>query len=166
MNLDLTSLYKSINSLDRAINVYEKESISNDKNSDLMQTLSAGVIQNFEFTYELCWKFMKRWLDENIGSTVADGVTRRELFRLSAENKLINDVDKWMEFHRSRNLTSHTYDEKTADEVLAYAIKFVIYAKDFLKNFDLCGWKSKQLLQAWKKVVNEFAAIDPYRYSA
>jgi len=136
MNLDFTSLYKSINSLEKAINVYERESIANDNDSDLMQTLKAGVIQNFEFTYELCWKFMKRWLDENIGSTVADGVTRRELFRLSAENRLINDVDKWMEFHRSRNLTSHTYNEETADEVLVYAIKFLSYAKEFLKNLE------------------------------
>ena len=136
MNLDLTSLYKSINSLDKAIHVYKKESIANDTDSDLMQTLRAGVIQNFEFTYELCWKFMKRWLDENIGSTVADGVTRRELFRLSAENKLITDVDKWMEFHRSRNLTSHTYDCETADEVLVYALQFLSYAKEFLKNLE------------------------------
>jgi nucleotidyltransferase substrate binding protein (TIGR01987 family) len=136
MNLNLTSLYKSINSLDKAINVYKKESIANDNGSDLMQTLRAGVIQNFEFTYELCWKFMKRWLDENIGPTVADGVTRRELFRLSAENKLITDVDKWMEFHRSRNLTSHTYDEETANEVLVYAIKFLNSAKEFLKNLE------------------------------
>jgi nucleotidyltransferase substrate binding protein (TIGR01987 family) len=136
MNLDLTSLYKSINSLEKAINVYERESLVNDNDLDLIQTLRAGVIQNFEFTYELCWKFMKRWLDENIGSTIADGVTRRELFRLSAESKLIKDVDKWMEFHRSRNLTSHTYDEETADEVLVYAINFLSYAKKFLQNLE------------------------------
>jgi len=63
---------------------------------------------------------MKRWLDENIGSTVADGVTRRELFRLSAENRLRNDVDTWMEFHRSRNLTSHTYNEETKKRLMKF----------------------------------------------
>ena len=28
----------------------------------LQMTLKAGVIQNFEVAYELCWKFIKRWL--------------------------------------------------------------------------------------------------------
>ena len=54
MNLDLTSLYKSIHSLDKAVHVYERENIANSNDSDLMQTLKAGVIQNFECTYELC----------------------------------------------------------------------------------------------------------------
>ena len=47
----------------------------------LIYTIAAGVIQNFAFTYELCWKFMKRWIEENVNSEIVDGVTRRELFR-------------------------------------------------------------------------------------
>ena len=136
MNLDFTSLRKSISSLKKAITVYEKESAENDEKSDLMRTLQAGVIQNFEFVYEQCWKFMKRWIDKNIGSTVADGVTRRELFRLSAENRLIKDVEKWMEFHKSRNLTSHIYDEEIADDILKYAIEIVEYSEELLKNLE------------------------------
>ena len=44
--------------------------------------IKAGVNQNFKVTYELCWKFTKRWRENNIGATYVDGVTRRELFRL------------------------------------------------------------------------------------
>ena len=87
--------------------------------------LKSGVIQNFGFTYELCWKFIKRWLEENLGSTYVDGVSRRELFRLAAESRLINDVDLWMDYHHARNQTSHTYDEAKAQKVFETANRFL-----------------------------------------
>jgi nucleotidyltransferase substrate binding protein (TIGR01987 family) len=94
--------------------------------------LKSGAIQNFEFTYELCWKFIKRWLEENLGSSYVDGVSRRELFRLAAENKLINDVDLWMDFHHARNQTSHIYDEAKAEMVFDTANRFVHDAERLL----------------------------------
>lgn len=99
--------------------------------SDMAKVIRAGVIQNFEFTYELCWKFMKRWLEMNINTASADGITRRELFRLAAEYQLIDDVAVWMEFHYARNRTLHIYDEREAQEVFAIAIQFFPLAQDF-----------------------------------
>ncbi|PNU21525.1 hypothetical protein C2E25_01290 [Geothermobacter hydrogeniphilus] len=58
----------------------------------------AGVILNFKFTYELCWKFLKRWMENNISSESAEGITRRQLFRLAVESRLIDDVERWMIF--------------------------------------------------------------------
>ena len=131
--LDLTSLEKGIASLNRAINVYKdtKQRVDYDV-PDLVETLRAGVIQSFEFTYELSWKFMKRWVEENGVALSVDGVTRRELFRIAAEHLLINDVDQWMSFHKDRNLTSHTYDEETAESICAVAFEFREYAEDLL----------------------------------
>ena len=60
---------------------------------DLQEAVRAGVIQNFEIAYEQSWKMMKRWLEDSVGATYVDGVTRRELFRLAAEHRLITDVD-------------------------------------------------------------------------
>ncbi len=80
--------------------------------------LEAGLIQNFEFTYELSWKAIKRWLENNISPDAADGVTRRELFRMAAENLLIPDVKAWMVYHAARNVTSHRYGEEMAQEVM------------------------------------------------
>jgi len=107
MSLEISSLKRGIASLERAINVGLAKQADDKTSIDEMETIKAGVIQNFEFTYELCWKFMKRWIEENINSEIVDGVTRRELFRISAENKLIIDVNKWMEFHKARNSTSY-----------------------------------------------------------
>lgn len=136
MSLELSSLQKGIKSLERAINVYKKESQIHAETTDLMLTLQAGVIQNFEFTYELSWKFIKRWIEENISTVAIDGVTRRELFRQGAENKLIVDVEKWMDFHKSRNFTSHIYDVEIAKEVFASSVEFLPYAQELLKRLE------------------------------
>ena len=92
MALDLSSLKKAVVSIEKALNVATPEKLAA-MTDDLREVIKAGIIQNFEFTYELCWKFMKRWLEMNISPTTADGVTRRELFRLAAENLLIDDVE-------------------------------------------------------------------------
>jgi nucleotidyltransferase substrate binding protein (TIGR01987 family) len=82
------------------------------------------VILHFEFTYELCWKFIKRWLEMNVSATAVDGVTRRELFRLAAENRLIADVNEWMRYHEARNQTSHIYQPEIAESVYNTAHDF------------------------------------------
>ena len=133
MILDLTALQKACFSLEEAVaNACDKDFI--DGLSDSQQKLIiAGVIQTFEFTYELSWKFIKRWLSENLGSIQVDGVTRRELFRLAAEHQLIKDVDEWMFYHAARNQTSHIYDEKIAQEIFETSKQFTHLATSLLK---------------------------------
>lgn len=131
MALDLNSLRKATMSLEKSLNVAKPENLEN-MSEEQQDVIEAGVIQNFEFTYELCWKFMKRWISRNIGATYVDGVTRKELFRLSVENKLIDDVDQWMEYHEARNEIPHTYDEDTAEEIFQVAKTFLTDAKKLL----------------------------------
>ena len=80
MKLDLSSLRKAVNSLDRAIRLAATQ-IKGKVNTDQEEVIRAGVIQNFEFTYALSWKFMKRWLEMNVSGDAVDGVTRKELLR-------------------------------------------------------------------------------------
>lgn len=134
--LDLASLKKAVNSLKTALNVACSDEQMHKMSKDAQNTIKAGVIQNFEFTYELCWKFMKRWLGNNLGSAYVDGVNRRELFRLGVEHHLISDIDNWMEYHDKRNETAHTYDEATAEEVFESAIKFLKDAEELLLNIE------------------------------
>lgn len=133
--LDLSSLKKASNSLKESLGVldgYQKQS----KDEPLIKTLRAGVIQNFEFTYELCWKFIKRWLERNLGRTEVEGVSRRQLFRLAHESRLIDDVEFWMTFHAARNQTSHTYDPEIAEEVLAVTRVLLPQAQELLARLE------------------------------
>ena len=133
MQLDLSSLRKAVESLERALKVADDEAFTSRLTEDQRETIRAGVIQSFEFTYELCWKFMKRWLAVNLGTVYVAGVNRRQLFRLSAEHRLLGDVDRWMEYHDARNETAHTYDENTAADVFETAHRFLADAQGLLQ---------------------------------
>jgi len=134
MQLDLTPLEKACSFMQEAVANAGDQGFVDRLNASQHRLIMAGVIQNFEFCYELCWKFIKRWLSENIGRAHVDGVSRRELFRLAAESRLIDDVDLWMGFHADRNRTAHIYDQETAQEVYASSVQFVPFALDLLQT--------------------------------
>jgi len=134
--LDLSALEKALISFEQSLEVFGRYQTGASEDA-LRKTLRAGVIQHFEFTYELCWKFMKRWLQGNLGRSEVEGVSRRELFRMAAESRLIDDVDLWMSFHAARNQTSHSYDESVAHDVAAMAKVFFPYAQAFLASLQV-----------------------------
>lgn len=136
MALELNSITKAISSLERALKIARAKELDLEIDPDEMELIVSGVIQNFEFTYELCWKFMKRWLEEQVSPDVVDGVPRIELFRVAAENLLIEDVVIWMGFHRARNQTSHIYDLDISEKVYETAKTFLPCAQAFLKALE------------------------------
>ena len=136
MRLDLSSLRKAVASLEKTVRVADDDAFMSQLEKDQKLAVKAGVILNFEFTYELCWKFMKRWLEANLGSVHVTGVTRRQLFRLSAEHQLLGDVDRWMEYHDARNETAHTYDESTAEDVFDTSQEFLSDARTLLQALE------------------------------
>jgi nucleotidyltransferase substrate binding protein (TIGR01987 family) len=122
--LVLSSLQKSVSALASVLAKSDEAEFMSHLDDVARNAIRAGVIKHFDFTYELCWKFIKRWLETNISATAADGVTRRELFRLGAENRLIDHVEQWMRYHEARNLTSHIYQPEIADSVYHTAHDF------------------------------------------
>ncbi len=136
MTLDLSSLKKAVHSLETALDFAGSEDKLAGLTGDQKDVVRAGAIQNFEFTYELCWKFMKRWLENNLGSAYVDGIVRKELFRIAAEHQLITPVNHWIKYHDARNETAHTYDEDKAQEVFAAAKEFLADARELLKNLE------------------------------
>ena len=132
--LELEALENSILALENSIEVYKRIANDNKDDKKLIDALRAGVIQNFEVAFEQSWKFIVRWLNENINYGIAQGITKRELFRLAGENLLIDDVSKWIYFKDCRNQTSHIYSENTAEEVLKSALEFLPYVKYLLER--------------------------------
>ncbi len=134
--LDLHALKQANSAYERILKAIQDENVVSHLPDALQEAIKSGVIQHFEFTYELAWKFIKRWLEKNYSSSYVDGCTRRELFRLAAENQLIDSVDAWMIFHQARNQTSHTYDKAVAETVYEHAIHFLAEAKELAQRLE------------------------------
>ena len=78
-----------------------------------------GLIQAFEFTYELAWNTLKDYLAyQGIQNIVGSRDTIREAFN----RDLIDDGEAWMAMLMDRNKTSHTYNEEIAEEIFSKVI--------------------------------------------
>lgn len=119
-SLILTPLLNATDSLELAIAQPKNEFIRD------------AVIQRFEYTYELCWKFIKRDLTEDIGSETVNMLSRRDLFRVAADKNLIADPIPWFTFHKARNETSHTYNKQTAEQTYLIALEFLPCAQNLV----------------------------------
>lgn len=97
-----------------------------------------GLIQAFEFTHELAWNTLKDFLASR-GATNLFG--SKDATRQAFAKGLIEDGEVWMEMIASRNQTSHTYNEDTANEIAeAITSAYVAAFQKFLKRFtDLEG---------------------------
>ena len=67
-----------------------------------------GVIQRFEFTFELSWNLLRDRLEYD-GLVIAT-ITPRNVIREAYSAKLIDDCETWIDMLTERNLMSHTYD--------------------------------------------------------
>lgn len=74
-----------------------------------------GLIQAFEYTYELGWNVLRDYLEYQ---GIYDLIGSRDTFREAFRRNLIANGDAWMEMIKSRNLTSHAYSKKVAQNVL------------------------------------------------
>ncbi len=86
-----------------------------------------GLIQRFEFTYDLGYKTLKRYL-ESVSATPSeyDSISFADLIRSANEQGLLlGDWPKWRQYRHLRNQTSHTYDETIALSVVKHIPEFL-----------------------------------------
>lgn len=117
--VDLTSLKNATASLDLAIQ------------QPFDEFLRDSVIQRFEYTFELCWKTLKRYFDWNQGLQESNV---KNILREAGKQGLIDDVELWFSFHKARNETSHTYNKQKAEEIYKIALQFNPRAQALVKK--------------------------------
>lgn len=76
-----------------------------------------GLVQRFEYTFELAWKTLKDYLEES--GVVLPQITPAAVIKAAFAAKLIEDGETWMAMLKHRNLMSHTYDSKEFLEAVA-----------------------------------------------
>ncbi len=90
-----------------------------------------GLIQCFEYTFELAWKTMKDYLEQE-GYEVK---SPRSAIQTAFQIQLITDGHVWIDALNKRNLMAHTYDEEVAKEAeLLIVQKYYPVIKELLKK--------------------------------
>lgn len=114
-------------SFSKAFNQLE-DAVSLSKERQLSKLEEQGMIQAFEYTHELAWKTLKDFLEEKGNDSLYGS---KDVTRAAFKLGLIDNGDVWMDMIKSRNQTSHTYNEGNAVEIVNAVIN------NYFKNFKL-----------------------------
>jgi nucleotidyltransferase substrate binding protein (TIGR01987 family) len=128
MPLDLTPLENAVAGL--------REGLARSAAEPADTQLRDGLIQRFEFTYELSHKMLKRQLEQSAPNPQAyDTADFQYLIRSANEQGLLrSDWPVWRRFRELRGKTSHTYDEAVAKDVAAEIPSFMEEAAHLLSE--------------------------------
>lgn len=97
-----------------------RDAVAQSEKRPLSELEKQGLIQAFEFTHELAWNVIKDYF----AYQGTPGITgSRDAVREAFQKGLIEDGEGWMEMIKSRNQTSHTYQQKVADEIAGLILR-------------------------------------------
>lgn len=126
--LNLTSLQNTVSRLKEGWLRYQ---------SDITDTqIRDGLVQRFEFSYEISHKMIKRYLEITSATPAEyDSMAFADLIRSANEQGLLHgDWSDWRTYREMRSKTSHTYDEQVALEVVAGIPAFLSEAEYLLQQ--------------------------------
>jgi nucleotidyltransferase substrate binding protein (TIGR01987 family) len=115
--------------LKRAFKLFKEAVEKLEKLNDLEKE---GLIQRFEYVFELSWKTLKDYL-ENEGF---DLNSPKNVIRQAFQSEIIKDSEIWIEALNMRNITIHTYDEKTLNKAVEFIGNFYADLKDLYTFFE------------------------------
>ena len=112
MQLDFSSFVKSVARLDEGLERYNRDT------TDLQ--IRDGLVQRFEFTYDLAHKMLRRQLEAvSANPDQVDRLSFADLIRSVSEQGLVkSDWSAWRTWREMRSTTSHTYDNAKALQVV------------------------------------------------
>jgi nucleotidyltransferase substrate binding protein (TIGR01987 family) len=132
--LDLTPLRKACTALEESLQ-YLRSDLARDPG--LRRQFRAAAIQAFEFTYDIAYKMLTRQLEQiSENPSEIDRLTYMQLIRAAAEAGLVTNVQGFQIYRDRRNITSHAYDERKADQVLAILADFATDARALLAELE------------------------------
>ena len=102
-----------------------KEAMELARQRELSDLEAQGLIQGFVYTHELAWNTLKDFLQAQDFKLYGLRDTTRAAFK----EGIIENGEAWMEMIRHRNLTTHIYNEDTAEEVVSAILN--IYFSEF-----------------------------------
>lgn len=103
----LANYERALGQLTRAVELAQERPLS--------ELERQGLIQAFEFVFELAWNLMKDYFLYQGNPTITGA---RDAIRTAFKQGLIADGEGWMEMIKSRNQSSHTYNESVANEIV------------------------------------------------
>ncbi len=84
---------------------------------DLSQLEKEGLVQRFEYTWELAWKLLRDYLESE--GVALDKITPASVIRAAYAANIIENGEGWMRALDARNKMSHVYNMETFEEVIA-----------------------------------------------
>ena len=128
--LDFTSLRNALARLAEGYQRYQTDI------SDIQ--IRDGLIQRYEFTYEISHKMLKRHLEMTAANPEAfDALPFADLIRTGNEQSLLkSDWSAWKVFREIRAKTSHTYDEHIAQTVVQVIPAFIEEIEFLVRQLD------------------------------
>jgi nucleotidyltransferase substrate binding protein (TIGR01987 family) len=92
-----------------------------------------GVIQRFEYSFELAWKTIKDYLED--GGLIVSPVTPRQVLKDAFAAKILADGQVWINMLDNRNLLSHTYDSSVFEAAVEAIASSYLPAMQNLRRF-------------------------------
>ena len=100
----------------RAFNLLH-EAIEIMRQHEISQLEKEGIIQRFEYTWELAWKVLKDYLEST--GIIVETVTPTSVIKAAFAAKIIENGEIWMQALDSRNKMSHTYNIKVFEQIIS-----------------------------------------------
>jgi nucleotidyltransferase substrate binding protein (TIGR01987 family) len=117
-NFTLKDFKRAVKKLEEVLNLKKTEIIRD------------PAIKRFELCFDLAWKTIKNYAKEQ----GVECYSPKECFKTAFQLKLINHEEKWLEIIDNRNLSTHLYSEKQAEEIYSKLSDYLKLFKELFKS--------------------------------
>ena len=135
MKINYSKLTDALSQLELSLELIESEDAR--QNPVYREEFRTAAIKKFEYTYDLAVKLIRRQLAEIVSNPAElSQMSFMDLIHTGHQAGLVQDINYYRAFRASRNITSHTYDETKAQEVMDTMEEFIPEIKYLIKKLE------------------------------